>query len=119
MKDFRNLQVWEKAHQLTLLVYKVSAQFPRDELYGVTTQLRRSSSSIAANLAEGCGRSGDAELARFCSIAMGSASELEYHLLLARDLTLLTAADHAALTEQTTEVKRMLSGLLQNLTADR
>jgi len=115
MKDFRELQVWQKAHQLTLRVYEVSATFPRDELYGLTTQLRRSSSSIAANLAEGCGRSGDAELARFCSIAMGSASELEYHLLLARDLTLLDEADYSVLAGQTTEVKRMLAGLIRTL----
>ena len=119
MKDFRDLQVWHKAHQLTLAVYRSTSTFPRDERYGLTTQLRRSSSSIAANLAEGCGRNGDAELARFCSIAMGSASELEYHLLLAKDLNLLTAADHTMLTDQATEVKRMLTGLLQKLTADR
>lgn len=119
MKDFRDLQVWHKAHQLTLAVYRLTATFPREERYGLTTQLRRSSSSIAANLAEGGGRNGDAELVRFCSIAMGSDSELEYHLLLAKDLKLLTAADHTTLTDQTTEVKRMLTGLLQKLTVDR
>jgi four helix bundle protein len=119
VKDFRDLQVWQKAHQLTLTVYRLTASFPRHELYGLTTQLRRSSSSIAANLAEGCGRNGDAELARFCSIAMGSASELDYHLLLARDLKLLNMPDYAALAQQTTEVKRMLTGLIQKLTADR
>jgi four helix bundle protein len=118
VKDFHDLHVWQKAHQLTLAVYRHTASFPREELYGLTTQLRRSSSSIAANLAEGCGRNGDAELARFCSIAMGSASELEYHLLLARDLKLLIAADYAELAQQATEVKRMLTGLLQKLTAD-
>jgi four helix bundle protein len=119
VKDFRDLQVWHKAHQLTLTVYRLTATFPQDERDGLTTQLRRSSSSIGANLAEGCGRNGDAELARFCSIAMGSASELEYHLLLARDLKLLNAADHTVLADQTTEVKRMLTGLQQKLTADR
>lgn len=119
VKDFRDLQVWHKAHQLTLTVYRLTKTFPREERYGLTTQLRRSSSSVAANLAEGCGRNGDAELARFCSIAMGSASELEYHLLLARDLNLLDAADYTALANQTTEVKRMLTGLHQKLTADR
>ena len=71
MKDFRELKVWQKAHQLTLAVYQITATFPREELYGLTTQLRRSSSSVSANLAEGCGRHGDAEFARFCSIAMG------------------------------------------------
>ena len=82
MKDFRELKVWRKAHELTLAVYQITASFPREELSGLTAQLRRASSSIAANLAEGCGRNGDAELARFCSMAMGSASELEYHVLL-------------------------------------
>jgi four helix bundle protein len=85
MKDFHELKVWQKAHQLTLAVYPVTATFPREELYGLTSQLRRCSSSLPANLAEGCGRNGDfAEFARFCSIAMGSASELEYHLLSAK-----------------------------------
>ena len=119
MKDFRDLQVWQKAHQLTLTVYRLTASFPQTERYGLTSQLRRSSASVAANLAEGCGRNGDAELARFCSIAMGSASESEYHLLLARDLKLLKVTDYAELTQQTTEVKRMLTGLIQKLTADR
>lgn len=119
MKDFRDLTVWQKAHQLTLAVYRHTASFPRDELYGLTTQLRRSSASIAANLAEGCGRNGDAELARFCSIAMGSASELDYHLLLARDLQLINAEDYTDLAQRTSEVKRMLTGLLQKLKAER
>jgi four helix bundle protein len=119
VKDFRDLQVWQKAHQLTLSVYRLTATFPQTERYGLTTQLRRSSASVAANLAEGCGRNGDAELARFCAIAMGSASELEYHLLLARDLKLLKVTDYAELARHTTEIKRMLTGLLQKLTADR
>jgi four helix bundle protein len=77
------MRIWQKARELTLAVYQVTATFPREELYGLTSQLGRSSASIPANHAEGCGRNGDAEFARFCSIAMGSASELEYHLLLA------------------------------------
>jgi four helix bundle protein len=88
-------------------------------LYGLTTQIRRSSSSIAAHLTEGCGRNGDAQLARFCSIAPGSASQLQYHLLLATDLNLLQAKDHRRLTEHTIEVKRMLPALRQKLNADR
>lgn len=119
MKDFHELKVWQKAHQLTLAVYRITAGFPREELYGLTSQLRRASSSIPANLAEGCGRNGDAEFARFCSIAMGSASELEYHLLLARDLKLIPAKDYEDLAGRTTELKRMLTALLQKLTADR
>lgn len=119
VKDFRDLLVWQKAHQLTLAVYRVTETFPRNEQYGLTTQLRRASSSIAANLAEGCGRNGDPELARFCVIAMGSASEWEYHILLARDLKLLNATDYTDLARDASEVKRMLTGLIQTLTADR
>lgn len=119
MKDFRELKVWQKAHQLTLTVYQLTAAFPREELYGLTSQLRRSCSSIPANLAEGCGRNGDAEFARFCSIAMGSASEVEYHLLLARDLKLIPPKDYEAMAQRVTELKRMLTALFQKLTADR
>jgi four helix bundle protein len=119
VKSFRDLKVWQRAHQLTLSVYRVTVTFPRQELYGLTSQLRRSCSSIAANLAEGCGRSGDAEFARYCSIAMGSASETEYRLLLARDLKLLKSKDYEELAERTVDLKRMLSGLLLKLKADR
>lgn len=119
VKDFRELKVWQKAHELTLVVYQLTATFPREERYGLTTQLRRSSSSIAANLAEGCGRNGDAEFARFCSIAMGSASELEYHLLLARDLKLIQPKKYEELASRATELKRMLTALLHKLNADR
>jgi four helix bundle protein len=88
MRDFRKLMVWQKAHQLTLGIYELTANFPRDEVYGLTSQVRRAAASIPANVAEGCGRDGDTELARFLRIAMGSANELEYHLILARDLGL-------------------------------
>lgn len=118
MQDFHGLKVWQKAHQLTLAVYQITATFPRDELYGLTSQIRRSCASIPANLAEGCGRNGAAEFARFCSIAMGSASELEYHLLLARDLKLIEPKVHEALALRVTELKRMLAGLLQKLKTD-
>ena len=119
MKDFHELKAWQKAHQLALTVYQITAGFPRDERYGLTSQLRRCSSSIPANLAEGCGRNGDAEFARFCSIAMGSASELEYHLLLVKDLKLINPKDHAELSQRATEIKRMLTALLQKLRAGR
>jgi len=82
MKNFHDLKVWQKAHLLTLAVYQATRGFPRDELYGLTSQLRRCSSSVPTNLAEGCGRSTDSDFARFCTMAMGSASELEYLLLL-------------------------------------
>ena len=119
MRNFRELKVWEKGHYLALAAYKATAKFPKDELYGLTGQIRRSCVSIPANIAEGCGRNGDAELARFLQIAMGSASELEYHLLLSHDLGLLTAANYKQLTQETTEVKRMLTSFIQTLKADR
>jgi four helix bundle protein len=109
VRDFCELKVWQKAHELTLAVYKITAAFPREEKYGLTSQLRRSCASIAANLSEWCGRDGAAGLARFCSIAMGSASELEYHLLLAGDLKLLQSEDHEELARCATEAKRMLA----------
>jgi four helix bundle protein len=84
MQDFRKLKVWEKSHNLTLEIYKSTESFPGSEIYGLTSQTRRSCSSIPANISEGCGRKSAAEFARFLQIAMGSASELEYHLLLAR-----------------------------------
>jgi four helix bundle protein len=89
MRDFRELQVWHKAHKLTLDVYQGTKAFPREELYGLTSQVRRAAVSIGANIAEGAGKNSRPELARFLQIAMGSASELEYHLILARDLRYL------------------------------
>lgn len=115
MRDFRELRVWEKGHNLVLDVYKATAGFPRGEMYGLTSQVRRSASSIPANLAEGCGRGGDPELARFMQIAMGSASELEYHLLLARDLNYLSDTNYQELAERTKEVKRMLAPFINRL----
>jgi four helix bundle protein len=118
MKDFRQLKVWQKAHELVLLLYQITASFPRAENYGLTAQIRRAGASIPSNLAEGCGRGGDAELARFCCIARGSASELEYHLLLSRDLKLIRLDDYEKLEPLITEIKRMLTVFVQKLTAE-
>jgi four helix bundle protein len=118
VRDFRKMTVWQQSHQLTLEIYKITASFPRAELYGLTSQIRRACVSVPANIAEGCGRSGDAELARFLQIAMGSASELEYHLLLAHDLGLLNTSVHGRLAGLVIEVKRMLTSFIQRLRAD-
>jgi four helix bundle protein len=115
MRDFRKLKVWEKAHQLTLGIYAATRSFPHEERYGLTAQARRSSASIPTNVAEGCGRSGPRDLARFLDIASGSASELEYQLLLARDLHYLDGATCERLTIAVSEVKRMLASFLQTL----
>jgi four helix bundle protein len=103
---------------LALEVYRVTLRFPKDELYALTSQMRRSAVSIPANIAEGCGRDGEAELARYLRIAMGSASELEYHLLLAGDLKLLPPSEHPETERQVIEVKRMLTGLIKKLRAE-
>ena len=115
MRDFRKLNVWARAHRLTLALYPTTRSFPKEELYGLTSQIRRSAASIGANIAEGCGRSGDAELRRFLLIALGSASELEYHVLLAADLGYLRRRIYQELNTEVTGVKRMLSGLLRRL----
>jgi four helix bundle protein len=119
MQSFRNLKVWEKAHTLTLNVYASTKSFPREELYGMTSQMRRASASVGMNIAEGCCRKGDVEMGRFVQMAMGSASELEYQLLLARDLHYLNGPEHKQLDGQVVEVKRMLSSLLRTLKIDR
>ena len=118
MKDFRKLLVWDKAHRLTLAIYHVTATLPREETYGLLSQMRRAASSIPSNIAEGCGRDGDAELSRFCVMARGSASELEYQLLLSRDLKLIQSQEYEQLTQQTVEIKRMLTVLVQKLNAE-
>jgi four helix bundle protein len=113
MQDFRNLRVWGKSHALTLKVYEATGCFPRHELYGLTSQIRRAASSIPENIAEGCGRGGELDFARFCQVAMGSASELEYELLLARDLRFLDPKVHQSLMPELAEIKRMLSSLIR------
>jgi len=114
MQDFRNLAVWQKAHALTLQTYRATECFPRAELFGLTSQLRRSCASISANLAEGCVRT-QPEFARFLQIALGSASETEYHFLLARDLHLLAPDHYESLSAQVVEVKGMLTSLQQRI----
>jgi len=117
LQDFKKLTVWEKGHRLTMAVYKATVGFPKAELYGLTSQLRRACASIPANIAEGCGRTERAELGRFLQVAMGSASELEYHLLLAHDLAMLGESEYRSLEGQVVEVKRMLSAFISRLRA--
>ncbi len=119
MKDFKKQKVWQKSHRLTLDIYRVTADFPKEELYGLTNQLRRSCASIPANIAEGCGRDSDADFSRFLQIAMGSATELEYHLMLSSDLGILNDKDYGHLYNETLEVKKMLTSFIKKLKADR
>jgi four helix bundle protein len=112
MKDFRELQVWHKAHKLTLAVYKASAGFPKEEIYGLSAQIRRAVVSIATNIAEGCGRGTTKELKQFLQISMGSASEVEYQILLSHELGYLDSKDYGDLDSGIQEVKKMLSSYI-------
>jgi four helix bundle protein len=118
MKDYKHLEVWRSAHRLALAVYENSCTFPKDELYGLTSQMRRAAVSICANIAEGCGRKSDSELARFLQIARGSASELDYHFLLAHDLKYLPLAKYEELESRVRGVQRMLTSLSQRVRRD-
>ena len=107
VKDYREIKVWQRSHLLTLELYRLIKHFPKDELFGLTGQIRRAASSIPANIAEGCGRDGDAELKRFMTIALGSACELDY----------IASADAAKLSTEILEIRRMLGGFIQKLKA--
>jgi len=115
MRDHEELEVWQKAHQLTLKIYRATEAFPRSEIFGLRSQIRRAAGSVGANLAEGCGRWSDRELARYIQIAMGSASELQNHLRLAKDLEFLEDAQYAQLFKELTSVRQMLTAFLQRL----
>jgi four helix bundle protein len=115
MRDYRELEFWTRSHNLTLEVYRLTKDFPREELYGLTSQIRRSMSSIPSNIAEGCGRSSIPDYRRFLDIAMGSASEAEYQLLLAHDLTYLKPDDYQRLSNELIEIKKMLNAYIQRL----
>lgn len=115
MQDYRQLKVWQRSHALALGIYSATATFPEPERYGLNSQMRRAAASVPANIAEGCGRAGAAELRQFLYTSFGSASELEYFLLLARDLRLLTEKQQEALDTSVREIKRMLTGLIQRV----
>jgi four helix bundle protein len=119
MKNFIDLKVWEKAHEVALACYAVTRSFPKEEMFGLTSQIRRAGASVPANIAEGCGRGGNAELHRFLQMAMGSANELEYHFLLSKDLGYLKQEDHKQVHEKLEEVKRMLAFLLRKVDSER
>src|SRR3954464_4539247 len=119
MRNFKELRVWDEAHKLTLMLYEDTEEFPRKEMFGLTSQIRRAASSIGANLAEGCGRQSEGELARYVQIALGSASELEYHLLLSRDLAFLRKSSYEKAQTRLTSVRKMLMALYQTVQSSR
>lgn len=115
MQDFKGLLVWERSHNLTLRIYEFTSRFSHDEIYGLTSQIRRASASIPTNIAEGCGRDSSADFARFLQIAMGSASETEYLILLARDLKYLNDDQYVELIDTIVSIKKMLTALLRKI----
>ena len=118
MKDFRQVKAWKKAHLLTLKTYELSNHLPKKETFGITSQIRRACTSIPTNIAEGCGRNGDAELSRFFSIASGSASELEYLFQLIFDLKYIEKSKYEELSNDIIEIKQMLTAFIQKLKVD-
>ena len=118
MRDFKTLQVWQKAHALTLQIYKLTQNFPKEECYGLSLQLRRACVSIGSNIAEGCCCGSSSNFKRFIQIAMGSASESQYQILLAHDLSYLNSVDFEKLNTNIEEVKKMLTGFIKSLSSD-
>ena len=115
MQDYTKLRVWQKSHSLTVSLYNITTVFPKHEVFGLTSQMRRAAFSIPANIAEGCGRGGNIELRQFLYIALGSASELEYYIWLAKDLNFLVPKQFEALQPRVNEIKRMLAGLIETV----
>ena len=108
MRDFHKLMIWQRSHRLTLEIYKISKTFPKSEIFGLTSQIRRAVSSIPTNIAEGCGRNSSKEFAHFLQIAIGSATEVEYQLLLAHDINYINDDDYQVLTNETVAVRKMI-----------
>ena len=117
MREFRKIKVWEKAHKYVLEIYQVTKDFPKEELFGITNQIRRASVSIPNNIAEGCGRKSKKELSNFLNISMGFASEVEYLLLLSYDLHYLKD-EYQILNENLIEIRKMLNVFMQKIEND-
>ena len=115
MRNYKKYQVWELGHDVTLEVYKLTKDFPKSEIYGIVGQMRRASSSIPANIAEGCGRESDAEFKRFLTIARGSASELEYFTILAKDLGYIKENEFKEINNKVDKVRRSLNNLVNKI----
>jgi len=115
MRNFKELDVWRESHKIVLEIYAQTALFPKEEQYGLISQMRRSAQSIPTNIAEGCGRNSEKDFLRFCHIAMGSASELEYQLILSHDLKYIKQSDFESLSNQLVTLKKRLNAFIQYL----
>lgn len=118
MQDYRKLLVWQKAHKLVIDVYMNTKNFPKDELYGVTSQFRRAVVSIAANIVEGAGRKTKPDFARFLTVSLGSTNEIEYFLILSKDLEYLKSEKYESLNNQLIEVRKMLLSLERTISCE-
>jgi four helix bundle protein len=115
MQNYKELKVCEKAHQFTVKIYEATKEFPREEIYGVTSQMRRAASSMPANIAEGCGKFTQLDLAKFLNIALGSANESEYFVLLSKDLSYMSIKNFDMLNKLINEIKAMLISLINKV----
>ncbi|WP_339699172.1 four helix bundle protein [uncultured Marixanthomonas sp.] len=115
MRDFKKYDIWKLSHKLTLNIYKISNDFPKEEIYGLTSQIRRASSSIPTNISEGCGRSSDSDFNRFLTIAIALACETEYLLILSKDLKYITIEKFNELNSEVNTVKKKIYTLKQKL----
>ncbi len=118
MRDFHKIEVWKRSHQLTIAIYKVTEDYPKDEIFGITSQIRRAISSVPTNIAEGCGRNSDAELFNFLNIASGSASEVEYQIILSKELGYLNEPKATELAKEIAEIRKMLGSYMRKLKAN-
>ena len=119
MLDFKKIEVWKRSHQLTIGIYKATQHFPKEEIFGLTSQIRRAVSSIPTNIAEGCGRRSNAELANFMNIASGSASEVEYEILLSKEIGYISVEQYEAWTREISEIRSMLAAYMSKLTTKK
>ena len=117
MQNYKDIKAWQKAHQLTLEIYTLTKTFPKEEQFALTSQIKRASYSIAANIAEGCGKRSAADFTRFLNISLGSANETEYYLILAKDLHLIEIADYNRLYALVNEVKAMLISFIRKVSS--
>ncbi len=115
MRDFQQFEFWQKGHQLTLRIYQSTKSFPKDEIYGLTSQMRRSASSIPTNIAEGCGRESNLEFKRYLIIAAGSCSELQYQLILSKDLKYISDDLFKELTDELIRIRKMIYSYSEKL----
>jgi len=118
MRDYKKYDIWKLSHFLTLEIYKITEDFPKEEVFGLTSQIRRASSSVGINIVEGCGRGSDEDFKRFLRNASGSAFEVEYILLLSKDLNYISEEKFLELSPKAEELKMKISKLILKIEED-